>query len=432
MGNNVVEKKRVLVYPCGTEIGLEVYKALCFSKQYEVLGGTDSYDHGRFVFNKLIDNLPFIKDDSNEEDVIRFEKAIESYNIDFIYPAMDGVIAVFAKYRHAFKEVLIAPETDTAEMCRSKKATYAFLKDVIDIPRLYSSAEEITSFPVFAKPDKGQGAVGATKINNSDELIKIDFDKYVVMEYLPGKEYTIDCFTNSDGRLVYARARGRKRIKNGISVNSVFDDSPAFFDIAYKINNVLKQKGGWFFQLKEADDGKLKLLEVAARIAGTSALSRNIGANLPLLTVDIFNGVKVDDIVLNSCYIELDRALANVYKTDITYSTVYMDYDDTIVKEGVINTLVIRFLYQCVNKGKKLVLLSKHDGDLEEELTHYRIKELFDEVIHLERAENKKDYVKDKDSIFIDDSYGERKAIKVSCNIPVFDTHMVECLLEED
>lgn len=423
--------KRVLVYPCGTEIGLEVYRALRYSTHYEIFGGTDGYDHGRFVFHNLIENLPFINDSSDEKDIEKFEKAIDAFNIDFIYPAMDGVITVFAEYRHLFKEILILPDTETAKMCRSKKVTYQALKDVIDVPDTYASVYDVKEFPAFVKPDQGQGSVGARKINTIDDLKTVDFDKFVVMEYLPGKEYTVDCFTNDAGELIYARGRGRNRIKNGISVNAVFENNSRFTLIAEKINKKIKQRGGWFFQLKESGDGVPKLLEIAARIAGTSAISRNIGANLPLMTVDLFNGVKIDDMALNDCCIELDRALENVFKTDIKYSTVYIDYDDTIVQNGLININVLKFLYQCVNNGKRLILLSKHDGDLYTELKKHRLVSLFDDFIQIGLSEKKSDYIKVYDSIFIDDSYGERRAVKCTCGIPVFDTHMIECLLED-
>lgn len=422
--------KKVLVYPCGTEIGLEVYRALRYSKHYEVIGGIDNYDHGGFVFKNAIDNLPIITDDSNEKEIDLFEKAIEEHSIDLIYPAMDGVLAVFAKYRDRFKETLILPPFDTAEICRSKRMTYCKLQGVVRVPIQYSSWSEISSFPVFVKPDRGQGSVGARKIISNKELETLDFDQYVVMEYLPGKEYTVDCFTNNDGKLIYARGRGRRRIKNGISVNTIFEENPQFTIIAEKINSIIKQRGGWFFQLKEAADGELTLLEVSARIAGTSAISRNSGANLPLMTVDIFCGINIEDVALNNCYIELDRALENVYKTDITFSTVYIDYDDTIVQNGKLNTDVIKFLYQCVNNNKRLILISKHEGDLKEEIRKYRLTSLFDEIVHISRFEDKYKYIKLQDSIYIDDSYGERKSIKNACGIPVFDTHMIECLLE--
>ncbi len=424
-------KKKVLVYPCGTEIALEIHRALCYSTHYTLIGGTDGYDHGMFVFHEIIGNLPYITDSSDETDIEEFERTISNYDIDFIYPAMDGVITVFAKFRHLFKESLIVPEGNTAELCRSKKATYKCLENVINTPIVYEKIDEVDSLPVFIKPDCGQGSVGAKLINSYEELQNVDFNKYVVMEYLPGKEYTIDCFTNLKGELIYCKARGRKRIKNGISVNAVFEDLPGVEGIARKINNSIKQKGGWFFQVRESQNGTLKLLEVACRIAGTSSISRNIGANLPLMTLDVFNGIAIDDVSLNTYMIELDRALENVYKTNISYSSVYIDYDDTIVKDGVINTMVVKFLYQCVNKNVRIILLSKHDGNLYDELKKYKLSEIFDEVIHIERSENKKDYIRDLNCIFIDDSYGERRAVRKAFNVPVFDTHMMECLMED-
>lgn len=424
-------RKRVLVYPCGTEIGLEIYRSLCFSIHYELIGGTDGYNHGDFVYHNLIRNLPFITDDSTEVDILCFEEEISNYHIDFIYPAMDGVIAVFAKYKNLFKETVIVPDAKTAGICRSKKLTYSLLEGVLDIPVLFDSVSSVTKYPVFVKPDVGQGSVGSKKINTAEELADINFDDFVVMEYLSGREYTVDCFTNGEGKLIYANGRSRNRIKNGISVNTAFDKRNIFWNLAIRINDNLKQKGGWFFQLRESDSGTLKLLEVAARIAGTSAISRNIGANLPLMTLDIFNNIRIDDVTLNEQYVELDRALDNRFKTDITFSTVYIDYDDTIVHDKVINLSVIKFIFQCINQQKKIILLSKHRGELKEELQKFRIKDLFDKVIHIDSNCEKADYIEDKDSIFIDDSYGERRNIKLRHDIPVFDTHMLECLLED-
>lgn len=89
------------------------------------------------------------------------------------------------------------------------------------------------------------------------------------------------------------------------------------------------------------------------------------------------------------------------------------------------------FIYQCINRGVKIILLTRHSGDIEAELRHYRLEGVFDDVIHLEQTQSKHSYITEHDAIFIDDSFGERQAVKEKCNIPVFDTHMIECLLEE-
>ena len=108
--------KKVLVYPCGTEIGLEIYKAVSKSIHYEIWGGSSSFDHGRFVYKNHIDNLPFITDSSNLEEIIAFNDIIKDYGFDFVYPAMDGVLTVFSKYRSFLTPIIIAPSYKTSEM----------------------------------------------------------------------------------------------------------------------------------------------------------------------------------------------------------------------------------------------------------------------------------------------------------------------------
>lgn len=423
--------KKVLVYPCGTEIGLEIYRSLRYSTHYALYGGSSGEDRARFVYPDRIADLPFLTDRSAPEEVQAFDRAIAPYGFDFVYPAMDGVVTLLARYRCFLKPLLLAPDAETAIVTRSKRKTYSALSDVIPVPRLYADPEEIERFPVFVKPDVGQGSAGARRIASRAELEGLNWTRNLCMELLPGREYTVDCFTNGEGNVLYANGRCRNAVRGGISISGAFVENPLFRDYAEAINQVLPQRGGWFFQLKEAEDGTLKLLEVASRIAGTSALSRVLGVNLPLLTVSLFDGFPIDSVLPNVCQMELDRTLRNLYRTDVRYRTAYVDFDDTVTLRGNVNLQVIQFLYQCVNRGIRLILLSKHDGDLDAELRRLRLAGLFDEVIHLERGEEKWKRVTEPESILIDDSYGERRAVKERRGIPVFDTHMIECLLEE-
>ena len=427
-------RKKVLVYPCGTEIGLEVYKAVCNSIHFELYGGSCSYDHGRFVYENHIDNLPFIRDNSSREEIEEFNRQIAEYGFDYIYPAMDGVITVFSKYRDALTPCLVAPDYETNEITRSKYKTLKMFEGIMPTPTLYENDEEIEKYPVFMKPDVGQGSVGTMKIESAEKLDsqKQNREGKLILEYLPGEEYTIDCFTNGDGELLFAKGRGRRRIKSGISVNAVYCENPLFEKYAQIINEKLRQKGAWFFQLREAEDGTLKLLEIASRIAGTSAITRNLGVNLPLLTLNVFDGQNIDSVMPNDYPIELDRAFENKYKIDLDYDAVYVDYDDTLILEKKnVNLQLVKFLYQCVNQKKKIYLITKHIGDLKTEMKEFRISGLFDEVIHISREEKKIDYITDANAIFIDDSYNERRMIKEKYDIPVFDTHMIECLMED-
>ena len=77
-------------------------------------------------------------------------------------------------------------------------------------------------YPVFLKPDIGYGSRGTYKANN---LSEVEFYKnkdkdLIILEYLPGNEFTIDCFTNFKRELLFIGPRLRNRISNGISVNT--------------------------------------------------------------------------------------------------------------------------------------------------------------------------------------------------------------------
>jgi hypothetical protein len=249
------------------------------------------------------------------------------------------------------------------------------------------------------------------------------------MEYLPGDEYTIDCFTNNAGKLIYISPRYRGRIVNGTSMSSGAATGIDFIKIASIINEKLNQRGGWFFQLKKNSKGELVLLEIASRIAGTSAYTRSKGVNLPLLTLYLYSGNEIERVYENKYDIIIDRALSNSYATNLRYDMVYLDYDDTLIFEGKINIQLIAFLYQCINNKIPVVLLTKHIGNLREDLQKNRLYNLFDEVISIKPEENKYEYIKSKNAILIDDSFGERKAVHERLDIPVFDTHMIEFLI---
>lgn len=93
-----------------------------------------------------------------------------------------------------------------------------------------------------------------------------------------------------------------------------------------------------------------------------------------------------------------------------------------------INVEVVKFLYKCINEGKKIYLLSKHDGNLQEELEEFRLDHLFDEIIHIDNCADKAEYVRSTNAIFIDDSNAERMNIKKKLNIPVFSPEMIDVL----
>ena len=240
----------------------------------------------------------------------------------------------------------------------------------------------------------------------------------------------MDCFTDRSGELKTAVERTRDRIRSGIAVRSeIVPLETRVLDIAKFLNEHFKFNGAWFFQLKKDVNGEYKLLEVAPRIAGTMGLTRNIGINMPLLTLYNMMGEKVE-IMRNYNNLMLDRAFISRFESDIDYEYVYIDLDDTIVAKGKVNPMVMAFLYQASNEGKKIILMTRHRGDIFQELDKHHIPlDLFHSVIFVGPQELKSDYV-NGNSIFIDDSYAERRDVHDWVRVPTFAVDAVESLID--
>ncbi|MFX1276297.1 MAG: ATP-grasp domain-containing protein [Promethearchaeota archaeon] len=423
--------KRVLVFPGGTEIGLEINKSLRYIKDIELFSvGSDVSNPAPFFYkNHFI--IPSIYE---KEWINALNAIIERYNINYIFPAYDDIITALARNKERIKANIISSPLKTCLITRSKKKTYKIFENKLPVPKVFAINSKIDLFPVFLKPEKGQGSKDTYLIKSMEELkglIKRVKDP-MILEYLSGKEYTVDCFTDRDKGLLFCEGRERVRIRNGISVNSIIVSNEKFKEFAKIISSLLEFYGAWFFQLKEDSNGVLKLMEIAPRIAGTMAINRVRGINFPLLS--IYENERIDiEILINSYNIEIDRALQNKYKLSLSYNTVYLDFDDVLILKGKINPLIIKFLYQCQNTNKSIILLTKHRKNIKETLKKFNIcKTLFSKIINLKDFDSKADYVIEKESIFIDDSFQERKQVSDKCNIPTFDLSMIEGLLNDN
>ncbi len=428
-----MEQLNVMVFPCGSEIGLELHRALKDVRFITLYGASSADDHGRSVYKNYIGGIPYISDPSF---VDALNAAIDANGIRFIFPALDSVIAALSRVRDQLHAELLTCADDAVQVCRSKARTYARLEGCDFLPHTYAGPEDVDAYPVIIKPAEGQGAQGFMILQTETELryeLSQRTEPQVICEYLPGEEYTVDCFTDRHGAVRYASCRSRRRIKSGISVNSALTPPDARIrGIAEIINQKIPMRGVWFFQLKRNAAGEYRLLECATRVAGTMCLERAAGVNLPLLTV--FDALDMDvDVAPQLQSAQVDRALYNVFRLDLSYSEVYVDYDDTLIVKGRVNFTVLRFIYQCVERGIKVILLTRHETDVREDMKAFRIfPELFDEIICIPRSERKTDHVSPApDALFLDDSFAERSAMRQAFGVTVFGPDAVEALIDE-
>ncbi len=426
---------RVLVFPGGTETGAEIYKSLCQCKEVTLYSAGDARSsHAPFLFARH----HFVPSLTEAGWMDALKRVIVDHAIDFVYPAYDDALVALAQNLHRLGARVVASPLRTCTITRSKAQTYDLLTESLPVPIRFATPDDVPEYPVFVKPDRGHGSRGTSLVWDRAQLECVlahrdgTWGELLICEYLPGEEFTVDCFNDRAKGLLYCGARRRERTRAGIAMRSVPVTDPVFAEYAYIITSRLELHGAWFFQVKRDRAGVLKLLEVAPRISGTSAVQRVRGVNLPLLSLYEQERRPIE-ILPNQGGVVIDRALVNRYMHTLRYDTVYVDLDDTLILKDKVNAQLVSFLYQCVNKKIRLVLVTKHAGDPMATLRRHRLGLLFDEVIHLNPTESKAAAIHGDAAraIFIDDSFAERKEVTQRLGLPSFDCSMVEALLDD-
>jgi hypothetical protein len=92
---------------------------------------------------------------------------------------------------------------------------------------------------------------------------------------------------------------------------------------------------------------------------------------------------------------------------------------------------LIALVYQCLNEKKDVYVISRNNlFEIDRQLRFYKIdRSLFKQIITVQEWEYKSEFIL-KDSVFIDDSFSERKEVSDTLNIPVFDVSEINGLLK--
>lgn len=372
-------KTNILVIPCATQLGVEQFYSLEYNKHFNLVGA--SHNKKDLLYKNFIQLKNSLDTNLFIQEVIDL---VKENSIDVILTSHDEVNYIL-KNTPFLSDLIPGSSTEVTNICRFKSKTYNLLNNNPQIKNYIPKYELISN--KFLKPDKGQG---------SREVFKLS-QPYVACEYLPGKEYTIDCFTNSKGNLIYNSSRLRKKIENGISETTQKIYSETLDKLSHLINDVFNFRGAWFYQVKLDKNNNFKLLEVSPRIAGGSNINRLNGINLTLLTLYQHLGI---NITLNPQTL-VNEVKRKSPKYNLEYSTIFLDYDDTFP-----------FVFDIIKSLDKEIIIitrSKVNINVPYKVIYVKDNELKSKVINNLNLPN---------SIFIDDSFSERKDVLSNCQIP--------------
>ncbi len=295
----MTNKISVLVIPAGSGMAITAIKALRQDKNIAVISAdTNKLAPGLYLSHKGYLIPPF--SDPNFNKILK--NIIVKEPINVVLPALDTILLTFsekARELEALGTKVLISTPETIRITRDKWLTYLRLKDEVPFPRTFIKKEDVdVSYPLFIKPRDGSGSKQAYIVNSNSELNF--FYDYVrnplIQEYLNGKEYTIDCLVNMNGNLIACIPRERIEVRDGISTKGLVVKNQQLEGMAKKITQKIRLKGPFFFQVKEDSEGKPKLTEINARIAGTMCTLGSSGENIHTLAVRMCLGEKISPL----------------------------------------------------------------------------------------------------------------------------------------
>ncbi len=218
--------------------------------------------------------------------------------IDAVIPTVDCELAPLASQRSKFEEAginLITSPASVLRDCYDKYQLMQVLEGVVPLApfQILDNSTDISclSFPLIAKPRSGSGSRDISLIEKPADLKTIPRDgSFLLQDYLPGKEFSVDVFVNQNGNLIANVIRERIKVDSGIAVISQTLFDKRISDMATKIATHVGIRYVANIQFKMDDRNQPRLLEINPRFPGTMPLTVASGINMPELCIRELRG----------------------------------------------------------------------------------------------------------------------------------------------
>lgn len=224
-------------------------------------------------------------------------------------------------------KVLVTEDTEMLSIANNKKRLYEHYKGRSFIPRhVYSNDIAVIEkalyslgypeSPICIKPTDGEGGKGFRIITEEKSNIleeqgnspNISWDLYkrelsqigklpelMVMEYLPGAEYSVDCVCR-DGETIVCIPRERVETSMGAATISVIRNNRELIELTQEIVRDLKLSYNVNVQYKYSNSGRPMLVEINPRVSGALVANCGAGVNMMEIALKVAYGRNVGSI----------------------------------------------------------------------------------------------------------------------------------------
>lgn len=243
--------------------------------------------------------------------------------VDILLPIMSVELDALAKERNDFSRIgtlVSVSDPEPLAIANNKLRLLRYLSrqglpcasfyEVSSVEDLKAAAREL-GYPdkkVCVKATSGSGSRGFRILDDScsrlelflhakptsawirlDEMADIleeaeTFPELIVMEYLPGTEYTVDLLADH-GSVMVSCCRKSLNMENSIMLDGEVVENRKVNELCGKLTEMLKLDGNIGFDIREREDGTPLIMECNPRITAGIPVFLEAGVNLPYLNI---------------------------------------------------------------------------------------------------------------------------------------------------
>ncbi len=280
-------KIKILVTGVGGPAGINVVRLLRERDDVVVTGcDVDATATGQlFVDAFLI--APYVRDAVVYEAWLR--ETVASHQFDIVIPTVHEELPLLATFASDLPALVPLSGPVTLALGADKLFAYEWMTKHLPqyAPRFVSLKDWTPGWSadqtLFIKPRAGRGARGCRAVTH-DELVYLKThevvpEDIVVMELLPGTEWTVDAYIAKSGHIVYLIPRERTGLAGGISIKGRTVRHEAIIEATKALIAQLDMAGPVCIQWKADADGQPKFVEINPRLSGGLMISVAAGIN---------------------------------------------------------------------------------------------------------------------------------------------------------
>ncbi len=218
--------------------------------------------------------------------------------VDVLIPTVNAEMRPLARCRAQYARtgisLMLAPDR-ALETTLDKLALARACAGHVPVPRTepFDAALDPASwsYPVVVKPRTGSGSRDIAVVGAPAELAGRERSaEFIVQQYLPGEEYSIDVLADAGGHVIAAVPRVRARVDSGVSVAGRTVHDPELERLGAAVARVTGLTYIANVQFRRDAAGQPALLEVNPRAPGALPLTVASGVDMPMLALDALRG----------------------------------------------------------------------------------------------------------------------------------------------